>query len=283
MSAPEIALGLFGVRHDRDLLEAALELGVRTIDTSSRYHDFGSHRALAKVGTDLLPEFTISTKVGFLREAGRSRHSLDPAELTAAARRTADELGRTPDALLLHNPEHTLARLPPAEAGAVLAAACEAMAAAVRAGLCGSWGISCWDPRPLLPLAAGVVVRPQTLMTRAGLLLDPGTRTAAAALADALGVAPSGRWGMNAFGGDGAQQAWSTPAGLDATALLGPGQVASSRQAALRVAFELPPVSRIAVGTGNPEHLRELVGATTLRLGARAVGASLSAALEVNG
>jgi aryl-alcohol dehydrogenase-like predicted oxidoreductase len=68
---------------------------------------------------------------------------------------------------------------------------------------------------------------------------------------------------MSPFGGDGQQTIWNI---FDATMFLAQGQEASNLQAAFRVAFEVPPVSRIAVGTSNIDHLRELVDATSLHV-----------------
>jgi diketogulonate reductase-like aldo/keto reductase len=43
-----VALGLYRSRHERGLLEGALTLGVRALDTSYNYLGFTSHRTLAR-------------------------------------------------------------------------------------------------------------------------------------------------------------------------------------------------------------------------------------------
>jgi aryl-alcohol dehydrogenase-like predicted oxidoreductase len=82
--------------------------GVTTIDTSTNYLGFRSHETLARTAGDLLPKFTISTKVGYFRRPGRAEHSLDPLRLRAAMEQAARDLGREPDLVFLHNPEHSL-------------------------------------------------------------------------------------------------------------------------------------------------------------------------------
>ncbi|WP_234322523.1 aldo/keto reductase [Streptomyces sp. NRRL S-350] len=234
------------------------------MDTAFNYLSFASHRTLFEVAGDLLPQFTISTKIGFFPHHDRPQHSLDPQQLWAAAEKTAEDLGRIPDVLLLHNPEHSLAHQPPAEAKGNLLSAFETMAEITKRGLCTFWGISSWRPRPLLTLTdAGSLPPTDVLMTRAGLLVDADTLAAGELLAVGLGVEPDGRWGMSPFGGDSRQQVWTT---FNTAVFLEPGQKATNIQSAFRVAFEIPPVHRVAVGTGSIEHLRSLVDALSLRV-----------------
>ncbi|MFD9689865.1 aldo/keto reductase [Kitasatospora sp. NPDC059088] len=137
-------LGLHRSRHRRDLLSDALDLGVTAIDTASNYLGHHSHRTLATVAGDLLPKFSISTKVGYFEDG----HSLLPERLRHAVEKTAKDLGHEPGTILLHNPEHSA---PDAE---TLTHACAALVDATAAGLCEHWGISTWDPRPLVGLDA---------------------------------------------------------------------------------------------------------------------------------
>jgi pyridoxine 4-dehydrogenase len=58
------------------------------------------------------------------------------------AKRSSEDLGRTPDLVFLHNPERTLAGLPTSEGRCQLAAACNALAETVAASLCRAWGIA---------------------------------------------------------------------------------------------------------------------------------------------
>lgn len=76
-----------------------------------------------------------------------------------------------------------------------------------------------------------------------------------------LAVAPGRRWGMSPFGGSTTDKAWRT---VNLSAFLLTDQPVSTPQAAFRLAYELPPVVQVAVGTSNPAHLRELVAATEL-------------------
>ncbi|MDT3441369.1 MULTISPECIES: aldo/keto reductase [unclassified Pseudofrankia] len=273
-----VVLGLYRTRHRRDLLEAALAHGVRDLDTAFNYAGFASHARLAAAAADLLPEFHLSTKVGFFPApaggagqepgmAGRREHSLDPARLRAALETSADKLGRAPDVVFLHNPERTLRAAGPEHGHDLFLAAAEALADAARSGLCGAWGVSTWDAQPLIDaLCAGGTAappRPGHLMHRAGVLVGPDALAAAETLARLLGVDVGGRWAMSPFNGDTRQSFWED---LRVTALLGdpPPAGVSTAQAAFRLAYELPPVTRVAVSTNDPAHLAELAGAARL-------------------
>ncbi|MGW6393073.1 aldo/keto reductase [Streptomyces sp. NPDC055103] len=239
----DVVLGLYRSGHARDVLEAASDLGVARLDTASNYLHHRSHEALRTVVGDLLPKFSVSTKVGYF-PAG---HSLAPARLRAAVEQAAKELGREPDAVLLHNPEHSH---PDAEA---LAQACAVLADAAMTGLCGGWGVSSWDPRPLVDLDAP---RPDVLMVRSGLLVGVDVLEAAEALVARW--RPSQVWGMSPFGGSTTEAVWGK---FDPRIFLRDSPLATRVQAAFRSAYGLPRVDALAVGTDNVDHLRELVGA----------------------
>lgn len=214
----------------------------------------------------LLPQFTISTKVGFFPGQAGSVHSLDPARLRRAVQESVDDLGVQPEVVFLHNPERTLVTLPPEHGSDQLAVACAVLAEATRSGLCRSWGIASWNPIPLLsPLRhnQGVMPSPAVLMVRAGLSLNADTLDASEQLLALLGVDSNGKWGMSPFGGDTNDPAWTT---TNMAAFLQPEQKWSNWQAAFRLAYDLPQVTRLAVGTSNPAHLHELVEATRLRV-----------------
>ncbi|MEU4118360.1 aldo/keto reductase [Kitasatospora sp. NPDC028055] len=234
-------LGLHRSRHQRDLLSGALDLGVTTIDTASNYLGHCSHRTLAAVAGDLLPKFSISTKVGYFEDG----HSLLPVRLRRAVEKAVKDLGREPDTVLLHNPEHSA---PTAEA---LTHACTVLAEAAGTGLCGRWGISTWDPRPLVGLD---VPRPDALMVRSGLLVGNSVLDAAEALV--TGWRPVAVWGMSPFGGSTTAPIWAR---VDPRTFLRV-PAATAVQAAFRVAFVLPRVDAVAVGTDDVVHLRELLG-----------------------
>ena len=253
---------------------------MRDLDTAFNYAAFSSHGRLAATAADLLPEFHLSTKVGFFpapAPAGPDRpasaahgreHSLAPDRLRAAIAATAEELGRVPDVVFLHNPERSLRLAGGPEHGRdLLLAAAAALSDAARTGLCGAWGVSTWDAQPLVEALrtadAGALPRPGHLMHRVGVLVGPDALTSADTLARLLGVPAAGRWGMSPFGGDAQAPFW---ADLRVTTLLGnpPPAGVGIAPAAFRLAYELPPVTRVAVSTNDPGHLAELVEAARL-------------------
>ncbi|MEE4494990.1 MULTISPECIES: aldo/keto reductase [unclassified Streptomyces] len=238
-----IVLGLHRSGHSRDLLEAASDLGIRRIDTASNYLRHRSHETLKNTAGDLLPNFSVSTKVGFFPEG----HSLDPARLRIAVEQAVRDLGHEPDLVFLHNPEHSTS-----DAG-TLGPACAALADTARAGLCRSWGVSTWDPRPLVNLD---VPRPDVLMVRAGLLVGADVLEAAEALVTRW--RPSQVWGMSPFGGSTAQEVWER---FDPGVFLRRSASVTKVQAAFRSSYALPRVDTVAVGTDNVTHLRELTEA----------------------
>ncbi|MGH3886004.1 MAG: hypothetical protein ACRDSZ_05420 [Pseudonocardiaceae bacterium] len=159
--------------------------------------------------------------------------------------------------------------MPTGEGRDRLTAACHALADAVTAGLCTAWGIASWDARPVVHTMADVAgVRPDVLLLRAGLSVADPVLSAAEQLALACAVSPDQRWGMSPFGGSTNDDAWrSTNLG----AFLQQGQHCSTPQAAFRLAYELPAVAKVAVGTRSVTHLRELVEAADLVVDDQAV------------
>jgi len=212
---------------------------VTAVDTACNYSSFASHRELRRVAGDLLHQFDISTKAGYFP----GRHDLSPPRLREAAERTAGDLGRVPDVLLLHNPEQSPGQFP---------AACQVMAGLRDEGWCGAWGISAWDPRPLAALAYDGPA-PDVVMTRAGLMVPAGVLDAADALAGLAGAAR--RWGMAPFGHDASAPVWQS---FNPAVFLAGGQEAGPAEAALAAAFALPAVERVAVGTTSAAHLAQL-------------------------
>ncbi|MDF3290155.1 aldo/keto reductase [Streptomyces silvisoli] len=252
---PRIIFGLHRSRHERRLLTRALELGIQAIDTSSNYLGFQSHTTLANVAGDLLPRLTVSTKVGYFPGA---QHSLAPDHLRTAAEQAASDLGREPDVVFLHNPEHSLIE---AARDDLLEAACSTLADACAQGLCDRWGISSWDPRRLVVPAQRGLPRPDVLMARAGLLVSADILDAAERLAERL--RPTELWGMSPFGGSTAAAVWD---GFDSRIFLREPRTSTPIQAAFRAAYRLPSVGAVAVGTDNPDHLGELTDALNLEV-----------------
>jgi pyridoxine 4-dehydrogenase len=261
-----IVLGLHRSHHDRGLLASALELGITALDTSYNYLGFTSHRTLAALGS-LLDTVEISTKVGFFPDGARAVHSLEPRRLRKAIHTTVCDLGRPPTTVLLHNPERSLNGLSPRVAGEKLRAACAVLAQAAGEGLCTRWGISTWTPHSVLTTLDALqedqkpLPQPDVLMTRAGILVDHDTLAEADTVRSLLGHRRYDRWGMSPFAGTATDEAWQA---VNVHAILGETEPCTRHQAAFRLAYELPAVSRVAVGTNNLDHLRELLAARQL-------------------
>lgn len=231
------------------------------LDTAYNYRGFTSHRKLAATAGDLLGEFTISTKVGFFPGVRGPEHCLDPVRLRQAVHQSVHELGVHPDVVLLHNPERTLAGLAPEQGGDRWEAACTALNDMTTEGWCRSWGVACWDPRPVLTVLDWALPAPALVMVRAGLLVRAEILDASESLATLCGLGRHARWGMSPYGGQATHPVWDE---VDARQFLQESRNCSSMPAAFRVAYELPHVSRVAVGTSSAEHLAELVAATAL-------------------
>ncbi|MFG2231105.1 aldo/keto reductase [Streptomyces sp. NPDC048723] len=253
---PRLVLGLHRSRHHRDILTAALDLGVTALDTAAPYLGFLSHTVLSETAADLLPKFILSTKVGFFPSADGAEHSLDPVRLRLAVEKAARELGREPEMVFLHNPERSLAGMSPADGHALLGNACTALADAARDGLCRAWGVASWDTRPLGPAQVDDLPSPDVLMVRAGFLVGIDLLDATTVLRTAWQAGET--WGMSPFGG-GHGKVWEE---------FDPRPFVRSRhrdlshmQAAFRTAFHLPSATAMAVGTDDPGHLAQLVQA----------------------
>ncbi|WP_331000659.1 aldo-keto reductase family protein [Streptomyces luteolifulvus] len=95
-------------------------------------------------------------------------------------------------------------------------------------------------------------------MVRAGLLVGARLLDAADALTKAWGLDGAEVWGMSPFGGSTSTPVWDR---IDPRVFLRDGSQLSRVQAAFRAVYHLPRVSSVAVGTDEPAHLGELVGA----------------------
>ncbi|MEU6502755.1 aldo/keto reductase [Streptomyces californicus] len=254
---PRVVLGLHRSRHERRLLTGALQLGVTSIDTSTNYFGFRSHTVLAREAGDLLPRFAVSTKVGYFPGPEQVEHSLDPVLLYEAVEHAARNLGREPDLVFLHNPEHSLRDA--VDGGRVaLAKACAALDDVTSKGLCGAWGVASWNPSPLVDLVDPTAPKPSVLMARAGLLVGAKTLDAVEALAAAWDLDRSRMWGMSPFGGSTGDPVWDH---IDPRVFLRDGDGFSRVQAVFRASYCLPRVGTVAVGTDDPAHLGELLDA----------------------
>ena len=192
---------------------------------------------------------------------------MDPVRLHAAVEQAAGDLRQEPDLVFLHNPEHSL-READSHGQEVLSEACAALDDATSKGLCAAWGIASWDPSSLVGLIGPTVPRPATLMVRAGLLVGIRTLDAADALIEAWDLDPSEVRGMSPFGGSTSDSVWAK---IDPRVFLGDSRQLSRVQAAFIAAFHLPRVGTVAVGTDEPAHLDDLVGALVGEVEERAV------------
>lgn len=207
----------------------------------------------------------ISTKIGYFPDGDRTAHSLDPARLRQAIRRSIEDLTCRPAVVLLHNPETTLTDLEPVRGRDVVSGAAAVLQQACMAGDCQAWGISSWAPARLLTaLDSGrldAFPAPDVVMVRGGLLVNAATMQASERLCSLLGAGHARRWAMSPFGGHADAAMWDR---ANPHLFLSPGQQASTRQAAFRLAYELPGADRVAVSTNSARHLDELLDATTL-------------------
>lgn len=222
------------------------------LDTAINYQHFTAHQRLVDAAGDLLRRFDITTKIGFFADG----HDLSATRLRTAAEAICSDLGQAPDTLLLHNPERS---------PRWFTSACRTMTRLRDEGLCRAWGLSTWDPTPLLGRI--VPAPPDVLMVRAGLMVPTGVLDAAEQLAEQ--IRPAEMRGMAPLGGHGDNPVWNQ---VDAAALfLAPGQQANRVQAAIAAAFAIPDVQAVAAGTGNPAHVAELAAAARLDVNPTAI------------
>jgi pyridoxine 4-dehydrogenase len=124
-------------------------------------------------------------------------------------------------------------------------------------------GIATWASPTLVGLLRlhAARPRPHVLLSRVGLTLTHTQLRHGTELAELLSVPTDGRWGMSPFAGAADHPVWTS---TDLAAFFVPPHAVAGVPAAFRLAYDLPPVARIAVGTSCARHLEELVGATRL-------------------
>lgn len=188
----------------------------------------------------------------------RGRHTLDPAALRKAIEESVWDLGREPTVILLHNPEQSLKNPADERTRQLFAAACAAMRDAALDGLCSTWGVASWEPRPLVELGALIGPVPPVLMVPAGLLVPIAVLDASDRLMDRWHVEPEKGWGMSPFRRRPDDRVWDQ---IDPRQFLRDGNDHTRLAAAFRVSYGLPDVAAVAVGSDDPKHIRELVAA----------------------
>ncbi len=205
--------------------------------------------------------------MGYFPAPDGAEHSLAPQRLYVAVEQAARDLGREPDVVFLHNPEHSLHE-GAAHSRDALAQACAALEEATSNGLCGAWGVASWNPSPLPSLIDTTTPRPSAFMVRAGLLVGIRTLDAADAATAAWGLNGSMVWGMSPFGGSANAPVWDR---IGSRVFLRDSTGLSPVQAAFRAAYELPKVGTVAVGTDNPAHLSDLIDALAGKVNERTI------------
>ncbi|WP_081237305.1 aldo/keto reductase [Streptomyces viridosporus] len=278
MSA-RLAAGTYRCRDVSQSVGAAVDAGVTWIDTAPNYASGTAEAALRPV-LEACPQVRVSTKVGFVPDADRhaARNAgvplYDRAQGHCLARpciawqlaRSRIRLGRVPDLVFVHNPEH--GRTDRADLSRTLTEAFEELESTADAGRIGGYGVATWAGLssgmftiPELTALAETVGGPQHHFRA---VQFPVSLLRLAVVADALE-------GCGAL-------VEAREAGLDvfASAPLGGGELlgamteelvrvidpaASAAQAALLVALSAPGVSRVLLSSSTPAHWADALGA----------------------
>ncbi|GGW89705.1 aldo/keto reductase [Streptomyces noursei] len=152
-----LGLGTYRCREITTAATAALEAGVTWIDTAPNYQGGEAERQLAPF-LSAHPEVQVSTKAGYLAknhcaeavQAGvltaqeaKQGHSLNPSYVSWQVERSRTELGRSPDIVFLHNPEHGHSSA--TSLAQQLLPAFVALEEACDRGAAGGYGIATWS------------------------------------------------------------------------------------------------------------------------------------------
>ncbi|MEU5222146.1 aldo/keto reductase [Streptomyces toyocaensis] len=263
---------------------AAVDAGVSWVDTAPNYA-FGTAETSLRPVLDACPHVRVSTKVGFVpdsdwravRAAGvlpydhDQGHCLAHTYIAWQLARSRARLGRTPDLVFVHNPEH--GRTDRTDLSRTLTEAFEGLEGAADAGEISGYGVATWAG-----LSSGMFTIPgltELAETVGGpdhhfrAVQFPVSLIHLAVVADAL----DGRGAL----------AEAREAGLDvfASAPLGGGELlgamteelvriidseASPAQAALLVALSAPGVSHVLLSAGTPAHWADARGAAAREL-----------------
>ncbi|MEN8650977.1 aldo/keto reductase [Streptomyces sp. 21So2-11] len=274
-------LGTYRCQDTASAASVAVASGVDWIDTAPNYHHGLDEIALAPV-LKRHRHVGLSIKVGFIapstwaeavaegvlpaEEAGM-RHSLQPGFIRWQLVRSVQHLGRTPDVVFVHNPEHPGAgQSSLADLSTRLLDAFDALESACADGLARSYGLATWSGfsdghftvRQLLAIARRVgggnhrfraVQMPLSLVHVAPLH---------AALNGQGVLVQAGEAGLEVFASaplhGGALAELLTP---EAIALI--GRNLSPAQAALAVVASTPGVNRVLLSASSPRHWNDAV------------------------
>ncbi|MEU1281107.1 aldo/keto reductase [Streptomyces sp. NPDC005805] len=274
-----LAAGTYRCRDVARSVGAAVDAGVTWVDTAPNYGAGAAEGALRPV-LEAHPQVGVSTKVGFVPRSdrrpatdagvlpydGHADHCIAGPYVTWQLARSRTRLGRDPDLVFVHNPEHGATDR--AGLSRALTGGFEALEAAADAGHIGGYGVATWSG-----LASGrFTVTELTAVAEAvggqhhhfRAVQFPVSLVRLAVVADALG----GRGTL----------ADARDAGLDvfASAPLGGGELLGTMtdelvrviaprttpaQAALLVALSAPGVSRVLLSASTPAHRADALGA----------------------
>ncbi|KIF70201.1 aldo/keto reductase [Streptomyces sp. AcH 505] len=279
MSA-RLAAGTYRCRDVTRSAAAAVDAGVTWLDTAPNYAA-GTAEASLRPLLDACPQVRVSTKVGFVpdsdRQAARGAgalaydrdqaHCLTRPYIAWQLARSHTRLGRAPDLVFVHNPEH--GRTDRAEVSQTLADTFEELEHAADADKIGGYGVATWSG-----LSSGMfTIRELTALAESvggphhhfRAAQFPVSLIHLAVVADAL----NGHGALAEARGAGLDVFVSAPLGggellsamtEDLLRVIDPA--ASPAQAALLVALSAPGVSRVLLSASTPAHWADALGAT---------------------
>ncbi|WP_369185347.1 aldo/keto reductase [Streptomyces sp. Y1] len=273
-------LGL-GTYRCHDVAEAALmaaSRGADWVDTAPNYAGGQAETSLAVI-LAAYPELRVSTKVGFIPTSARHiavragalsaadaerGHCLAPDYIAWQLARTKLMLGRVPDLVFVHNPEHVC---PDAEITGRLYNAFLALEEACSQQIISAYGVATWQG-----FSSGLFDVPTLieLATKAGgpnhhlrAIQLPVSLVHLAPVAQALDgrgpLADALTGGLEVFASaplhGGEIPGMVTP---ELSELIAPGKTAA--ETSLAVVASAPGVRRVLLSTGNPEHWMRAAG-----------------------
>ncbi|MFF3717074.1 aldo/keto reductase [Streptomyces prasinus] len=151
-----LAAGTYRCRDVARSVAAAMNVGVTWVDTAPNYASGTAEASLRSV-LEACPQVRVSTKVGFVpdsdrpaaRDAGVLPHDRDRGHCLARPyiawqlARSRARLGRAPDLVFVHNPEHD--RADRADPSRTLTEAFEELERSADAGDIGGYGVATWS------------------------------------------------------------------------------------------------------------------------------------------
>ncbi|MER5969164.1 aldo/keto reductase [Streptomyces sp. NPDC002055] len=275
----KLGAGTYRCRSVGSSVSAALAAGVGWIDTAPNYAQ-GAAEAHLQLVLDAHPQVGVSTKVGFvppsdrqaayaagvLPSGGNERHCLNRSYAAWQLARSVARLGRAPQLVFVHNPEH----------GArdrksllwVLSDVFEELESAADSGLVAGYGVATWSGLSSglftvseLTEVAVKVGGPQHRLRAVQFPLSLVHLSVVAEALDGRGsLCEAQEAGLDVFasapfGGGALIELMTT----ELVRLIAPS--ASAAQAALMVALSAPHVSRVLVSASSPAHWADAVSA----------------------